>query len=607
MDEQDLRRLIPLQWLPQESFQRLRVGWTVEEAAVGAVLFQRGSEDADWIYLLEGEVGLEADGIVLERIEGGSAAARFPLAHQVPRKVTARALTKLKYLRIDPSQLTFMHADQNEVFPSAASVEAGPDWMSKLFKLPVFQRLPASNLHKLVQRLKPIEFKGGDKVIAQGELGDCVYILRAGKCQVTRRPRPNAREIQLARLEPGDLFGEDAVLSGQPRAMDVSMLTDGVVLRLDKEDFLSLVVEPVLRELDFESAAREIEQGANWLDVRDPESFRRCRLKGSLNIPFFSLRMQLSSLQRQRKYILVCERGEQSRAAAFLLLRFGFEAAVLAGGLTEVPVAYLVGEEVRLEAGPAEEEILIEAPADGQSAAQPERIQREIRDLPAELEGLRAENQALRRELDAAQAAQEEAAALRQELMKMDQAKQALEAEVAAQRLRIEELEEVIRQYCEAFQAEGGVEAIQALRTELEMVREQADQDVAAMRQEVEAARRECKRLEQLLADRQGPSDAAWPKELVAVDPDQLPLCLPKAETTTAPAQSRLASALWSLVGILLSLASLGIGLQTEAGRLWLSGFLQAEETTCAQAAYLPRRSENSQNRAPKTEELFAP
>ncbi len=62
-----VRRLIPLHLLPQASCQRLCEELVIQEAAVGDILFQRGSEDSDWIYLLKGEVGLEADGIVMEQ------------------------------------------------------------------------------------------------------------------------------------------------------------------------------------------------------------------------------------------------------------------------------------------------------------------------------------------------------------------------------------------------------------------------------------------------------------------------------------------------------------------------------------------------------------
>lgn len=591
-----IRRLIPLHLLPHVVCQCLCQELTPEEAITGDTLFERGSQDADWIFVLEGEVCLEADGIVLDRIEGGSEAARFPLAHHVPRKVAARALTPLKYIRLDHKRLRLMEHTQQDLLESdhRTGEESSGDWLTKLFKSPVFQRLPASNLHKIVQRFKAVEVRKGEKVIAQEEVGECIYILRSGRAQVTRRPRPNAREIKLGQLKPGDLFGDDALLSGQPQAVDVTMLTDGIVQRLDKEDFLLLVVEPVLKKLDFNSARCEVEQGAAWLDVRDPERFKYRRVDGSLNIPFFSLRMQLASFDRQRKYILVCDDGGESAAAAFLLLRFGFEAAVLAGGLTSVPPGFLVGEgawigaESRIPHKEPEGVASVEQQATADPILKLEQIQ-EVQDLWVEIERLQTENQALRRKLEEADRVAQTSRGVQQELEELQRQKQALEAEVGALHLRVAELEEVIRQYCEAVQAEGAGESIQALQAELAMVREQADRDVAAMRQEAEEARQECKRLRAQLNER---GLKALPPELIAVEAEQLPLHVPEVEIPKSSLGDRALSVLWVLVGLLISVATLGIGLQTESGRHFALTWLGESEVSVGATPAAPTDSQ---------------
>ncbi|MFN3920139.1 MAG: hypothetical protein ACK4JF_07650, partial [Methylohalobius sp.] len=289
----------------------------------------------------------------------------------------------------------------------------------------------------------------------------------------------------------------------------------------------------------------------------------------------------------------------------------------LAGGLANVPAEYLVGEDTQLKTELPEREILYTEPADGESIAQmpaKDRIgegaddpSQSIYYLHAEIEDLQAENEALRLKLEVSEALQQELARLRQE-------KQALEEKVAAQCLRIEELEEVIRQYYEAARAEGAGQTIEALQTELDMIREQADRDVSAMRQVVEDARQECERLRQRLVSYESKSLAALPKDLVAVDPEQLPLCLPEVGVSPIPSKGRTASALWVLVGILLSLVSLGVGLQTESGRHWLLVWLGEDRVSGADAPSErgpamgdpSARSENREDRGVESEELFA-
>ncbi len=60
---------------------------------------------------------------------------------------------------------------------------------------------------------------------------------------------------------------------------------------------------------------------------------RSSHLDGSINAPFFSLRMQLKTLSHERPVVVVCQDGRTSEAAAFLLLRNKIDAMILRGGM----------------------------------------------------------------------------------------------------------------------------------------------------------------------------------------------------------------------------------------------------------------------------------
>ena len=111
------------------------------------------------------------------------------------------------------------------------------------------------------------------------------------------------------------------------------MLTDGQLLRLGKADFLELMEEPLQRHINFEQAQQIIADGGEILDVRLPSEFRNDKLPGSRNIPLFFLRKELAQLSIDKHYILVCDTGRRSSAAAFILSEKGFEVSVLDGGL----------------------------------------------------------------------------------------------------------------------------------------------------------------------------------------------------------------------------------------------------------------------------------
>jgi rhodanese-related sulfurtransferase len=157
---------------------------------------------------------------------------------------------------------------------------------------------------------------------------------------VTRETPLNREGIKLAELGPGDTFGEEALISEAKRNATVTMLGEGSLMRLNKQDFNTLMNEPMLRWVDFEEATGLVEgSGAKWLDVRLPSEFDAWHLPDALNVPLYFLRLKLKQLDPKLKYIAVCDTGRRSSAGAFVLTERGFDAMVLKGGLTAAQIA----------------------------------------------------------------------------------------------------------------------------------------------------------------------------------------------------------------------------------------------------------------------------
>ena len=104
-------------------------------------------------------------------------------------------------------------------------------------------------------------------------------------------------------------------------------------MRLSKEDFNALLKEPVLSWLTLDEAKEQISVGGKLLDGRLESEHQNNGLEGSVNIPLFMLRLKTDSLAPDVPYIVYCDTGRRSSAAAFLLSERGFEAYVLQGGL----------------------------------------------------------------------------------------------------------------------------------------------------------------------------------------------------------------------------------------------------------------------------------
>jgi CRP-like cAMP-binding protein len=211
--------------------------------------------------------------------------------------------------------------------------------MTTLLQTKAFHRIPPANIQAIFMRLQRTPMHAGDVVIKQGDEGDYFYIIVSGKCVVTRETPLNREGIKLAELGVGDTFGEEALIAEAKRNATVTMLTDGALMRLNKQDFRELMNEPLLQWVSYEQALKIVHHsGGRWLDVRLPSEHQNLSIEGSINIPLYFIRLKLSALDQKTPYVVYCDTGRRSSAAAYILVERGFEAYVLTGGLTNSSV-----------------------------------------------------------------------------------------------------------------------------------------------------------------------------------------------------------------------------------------------------------------------------
>jgi CRP-like cAMP-binding protein len=309
----------------------------------GRLLFKEGERDKRTVWVVSGTVEIREGDKVVGMIRGGSADARNPLCHQQPRRASARALDEIEYLSIDSELLDVMITwDQTGSYEVSdlrrAEGESDDDWMTTLLSSSSFQRIPPSNIQAIFMRMQRQAYRAGEVVIKQGDEGDFFYAIVNGKVVVTRETPLNKDGIRLAELGPGDSFGEEALIAEAKRNATVRMLTDGVLVRLGKNDFRELMNDPLLHYVDEAQAKEIVARGGKWLDVRLPSEFQNLRIEDSLNVPLYFIRLKLGTLQKNTPYVVCCDTGRRSAAAAFILVEKGFDAYVLKGGIAQAQV-----------------------------------------------------------------------------------------------------------------------------------------------------------------------------------------------------------------------------------------------------------------------------
>jgi CRP-like cAMP-binding protein len=337
VDINQLRRLSPLDGLKKDNLQALVRKTEVRDAKPGDKLFVEGDTAKRTVYVLSGSVDLLRGSEVTSTVVGGSDDARNPLAPILPRQVTALATTETEYITIDSDlldvMLTWDQTGSYEVSELRGEDGTSDDWMTTLLRTKAFHKIPPANIQAIFMRLQQINYKAGDVVIKQGDEGDYFYVITRGRCVVTRETPLNKEGIRLAELEVGDTFGEEALISEAKRNATVYMDSDGSLMRLGKDDFKTLLNEPMLDWVDREEAEQIVAAGGQWLDVRLPSEFEAYHMEGAVNVPLYFIRLKLKTLDPSVKYVVCCDTGRRSSAGAFILNERGFQTYVLKGGL----------------------------------------------------------------------------------------------------------------------------------------------------------------------------------------------------------------------------------------------------------------------------------
>jgi CRP-like cAMP-binding protein len=336
---------VPLSSLRPESQASLAQKSAVAKFVPGDYLFRIGEAATKAFFLISGEIALEdASGKPVSTVRSGDVASVHRLAHHSPRKMAARCAAASKCLVVDESFLDVMLTwEQTGAFElgEVATAEAdSDDWMIRMLQMPAFQSVPPSNLQAMFMRMQPVSTKASDVVIRQDDEGAFFYVVMEGRCMVTREA-PNQRPVRLAELGPGACFGEESLISGNRCNATVTMLTGGRLMRLAKEDFQTLLKEPILHRIAFAEARQMVAAGrAQWLDVRLPTEAQARPLPGSINVPLFMLRAKLGALDQNKIQIVCCDSGRRSSVGAFILAQKGYTAYVLEGGVNAgTPVA----------------------------------------------------------------------------------------------------------------------------------------------------------------------------------------------------------------------------------------------------------------------------
>lgn len=101
----------------------------------------------------------------------------------------------------------------------------------------LFGKLPEQDLDALLSRARVERYPAGTQIFAKGSPGRSMMAIIDGSVRIST-PYGGGRELVLAMLHSGEVFGEIALLDGEDRTADATAIADCQLLVLDQRDVI---------------------------------------------------------------------------------------------------------------------------------------------------------------------------------------------------------------------------------------------------------------------------------------------------------------------------------------------------------------------------------
>lgn len=216
--------------------------------STGEFLFRQGDPGDSIFMVAQGEVEIigsrGAEPMTLARLPEGSVLGEFGFFSGATRGAAVRSVeasTVLELTKHDLKEIIERHPRVETVL-FAFYKERVVDTL--LASSELFRPLAAEDRKGLLSVASKASFRAGMDVVREGEAGDTMYLVKEGELKAWVG---DGREV--ARLGPGDFFGEIALATAHPRVATVTAVTDAELVEFSRETVKAVIGRyPEIRE-----------------------------------------------------------------------------------------------------------------------------------------------------------------------------------------------------------------------------------------------------------------------------------------------------------------------------------------------------------------------
>jgi len=223
----------------------------------GQEILNEGDPGRSFFVIAKGKVRIwkKIDGkeLTLAQLEDGAFFGEMALLSGVPRTANVSAVSETELLEVTDGVLRDIAKKHPSVMQSLKTSYRQRLLSNVMTISPIFSDFSPADRNQIVARFKLRASAAGEVLVREGTASDGLYVVLHGTVEMS------ARNVSLARLKEGELFGEMSVLSREPASATVTSPGSALLLRLGRAEFQELVAKhpPLLALVSYLSAQRD--------------------------------------------------------------------------------------------------------------------------------------------------------------------------------------------------------------------------------------------------------------------------------------------------------------------------------------------------------------
>ncbi|MBN2802568.1 MAG: cyclic nucleotide-binding domain-containing protein [Deltaproteobacteria bacterium] len=227
--------------LGEDTFNALVKQLDLKEYAPLETIINDGEEGDSFFIIISGSVEIFKNEESLAVLEEGAFFGEMAVIVPGVRQATVVAAEPCRMFEITNKQLRALKDEFPDVEADLIRFAEERLLNNLMLTSPLFTPFTRDEQKSLMEKFDPFFYKKDQDIVVQGNMPEGMFLLVSGEASVTGKDK-DENKIEIARLYPGDIFGEISLLTKKSATATVTTLTDSRMLMLPRSRFNELIM-----------------------------------------------------------------------------------------------------------------------------------------------------------------------------------------------------------------------------------------------------------------------------------------------------------------------------------------------------------------------------